>query len=393
VTPLYVTAYSIVCAAGQGKEEVMLSLREHKGGLVANDFGYATLDTYIGKVSGIESVRLPQSLEGFDCRNNRLAEMTLLQDDFAAKTQALLQRVDSSRIGLFLGTSTSGTLTTEMAYRDCFLEKKFPADYSYQKTHDINSVTEYTKQRLGISGPAFTLSTACSSSAKVFCEAERFIAAGLCDAAIVGGVDSLCYNTLFGFNSLQLISAKKCRPFDAARDGISIGEAGGFMILEKQPENDAKIMFAGYGESSDAYHISTPHPDGLGAKKAMQSAMAKATLKSDAIRYINLHGTATLSNDKSEAAAIAALFSDQTLCSSTKGWTGHTLGAAGIIEAIISCISLEAGFIPGTLNTLKPDSELAINLALDTQSADCSYALSNSFGFGGTNCSLIFGRT
>lgn len=391
--PLFVTGYTIVCASGNGQEALTSALRKDQGGLRPNDFGSAKLETYIGKVSGIDDISLPDSLTDYNCRNNRLAEMTLLQDGFIEQVMALKQRTQTRRIGLFLGTSTSGTLSTEDAYREERLTSVFPENYYYANTHDLNSLVEYIKRRLGIEGPACTVSTACSSSAKVFCEAERFIASGLCDAAIVGGVDSLCYTTLFGFNSLQLLSERKCRPFDTDRNGISIGEAGGFMILEKHPHNNAKTLLQGYGESSDAYHISSPHPDGLGAIKAIKAAMNKAQLSSEDISYINLHGTATPSNDKSEAAAVSSLFSSDTVCSSTKGWTGHTLGAAGIVEAIITCLGLESGFMPGTLNTKTLDENLDINLAFTLQERSYSHALSNSFGFGGTNCSLIFGRT
>lgn len=391
--PLFVTGYTIVCAPGNGREAITEALRNNQGGLRPNDFGSAKLETYTGKVAGIDGVSLPDSLSDYNCRNNRLAEMTLSQDEFIGQVTALKQRTQSSRIGLFLGTSTAGTLSTEEAYREERLTSHFPENYRYKNTHALNSLVEYVQKRLGIEGPASTISTACSSSAKVFCEAERFIAAGLCDAAVVGGVDSLCYNTLFGFNSLQLLSREKCCPFDIDRSGISIGEAGGFMILEKQPHNDAKTLLRGYGESSDAYHISSPHPKGLGAIKAMETAMDKAQLNVKDIAYINLHGTATPSNDKSEAAAVSKLFSSDTICSSTKGCTGHTLGAAGIVEAIITCLGLESGFIPGTLNTKTLDENLNINLAFSLEDRSYSHALSNSFGFGGTNCSLIFGRT
>ncbi|MES9903293.1 MAG: beta-ketoacyl-[acyl-carrier-protein] synthase family protein [Sedimenticola sp.] len=388
--PLFVTGSSVVCAPAKGKDALLDSLRNQRGGLQRNKFGYAEINGYTGMVTGLDSIKLPVALSEYDCRNNRLAEMALLQDGFILQVAALKKRVESRRIGLFLGTSTSGTLSSEEAYREERISSRFPQSYNYTKTHDLNSLVDYVKKRLDVRGPAFTISTACSSSAKVFCEAERFISAGLCDAAVVGGVDSLCYNTLFGFNSLQLISEERCRPFDAERKGISIGEAGGFMILEKQAHSGVEAVLEGYGESSDAHHISTPHPEGMGAVIAIKQALQKAGLSSSDIGYINLHGTATPSNDKSEAVAVAGLFTQRTICSSTKGWTGHTLGAAGIVEAVISCISLEHGLIPGTLNTRALDRRLDVNLAIDTQDLEYNHAVSNSFGFGGSNCSLIF---
>ncbi|MCU7802139.1 MAG: beta-ketoacyl-[acyl-carrier-protein] synthase family protein [Candidatus Thiodiazotropha sp. (ex Lucinoma borealis)] len=390
--PLFVTGYTVVCASGHGRTALISALLNHQGGLHQNDFGPVKLQTYIGEVMGIDAVDLPTSLISYDCRNNRLAEMAILQDNFIGQVEDLKQRVESQRIGLFLGTSTSGTLSSEEAYRTQQTTSYFPNEYQYKKTHDLYSLTEYIKKRLDIRGPSFTVSTACSSSAKVFCEAARFIDTGFCDAVIVGGVDTLCYNTLFGFNSLQLISKDKCRPFDTNRSGISIGEAGGFMILEKAPHNSSRVMLEGFGESSDAHHISTPHPEGTGAIKAINEALQRAQLSNSDIAYVNLHGTATLSNDISEAAAVSSIFTKDTICSSTKGWTGHTLGAAGIVEAVISCIGLEEQFIPGTLNSKDLDETLDINLALKLQQKNYSHTLSNSFGFGGTNCSLIFGR-
>jgi 3-oxoacyl-[acyl-carrier-protein] synthase-1 len=220
------------------------------------------------------------------------------------------------------------------------------------------------------------------------------MAAGLIDAAVVGGVDSLCLTTLYGFNSLGLMSAQPCRPFDAARDGISIGEAAAFALLERVPgslDEDA-VLLLGVGESSDAYHMSSPHPEGLGARMAMQAALEMAHLHAADIDYINLHGTATPSNDASEAKAVAALFGSSTPCSSTKGATGHTLGAAGGLEAVICALALQHGLMPGGVNTQKLDPALPLNYLLDNREQAVSYVLSNSFGFGGTNCSLVLGR-
>ncbi len=390
--PLQITAYTTVSAAGDGKEALQSALLEGKGGLQPNDFGHAPLDTWIGRVADLENRPLDEGDRQFECRNNRLALMALQQDGFLTAVESLKSRVDPTRIGLFLGTSTSGILSTEQAYLELRKSGRWPAGYHFKGSHDLFSATQFVRMKLGLKGPAFSISTACSSSAKVFCDAHRFISTGLCDAAIVGGVDTLCLTTLFGFNSLELVSGQPCRPFDQNRDGISIGEAAGFMVLEKNSTTDSGVALLGYGESSDAYHISTPRPDGAGARLAMEQALNRAELTVDEIDYINLHGTATPSNDRAEANSINRLFPSSTPCSSTKGWTGHTLGAAGITESIIACLAIEAGFIPGTLNTQSPDPTLGLNIQRATTIEPVTRVLSNSFGFGGSNCSLLFGR-
>jgi 3-oxoacyl-[acyl-carrier-protein] synthase-1 len=224
------------------------------------------------------------------------------------------------------------------------------------------------------------------------------MAAGLIDAAVVGGVDSLCLTTLYGFNSLGLISEQPCRPYDAQRNGLSIGEAAAFALLERIPEHPREnlsadaVLLLGAGESSDAYHMSSPHPDGRGARMAMQDALNMAGLQPAEIDYINLHGTATQNNDAAEGRAVSAVFGATTPCSSTKGATGHTLGAAGGLEAVICALALQHGFLPAGLNTQQIDPEQKLDYLLQNREQPVARVLSNSFGFGGTNCSLIFGR-
>jgi 3-oxoacyl-[acyl-carrier-protein] synthase-1 len=217
--------------------------------------------------------------------------------------------------------------------------------------------------------------------------------AGLIDAAVVGGVDTLCLTTLYGFNSLQLQSPQACRPFDAERDGISIGEAAAFALLERAADpQPGDLLLLGIGESSDAYHMSSPHPEGQGARAAMEQALHSASLQPQDIDYINLHGTATPSNDAAEGKAVHAVFGAETPCSSTKGATGHTLGAAGGLEAVISLLALRHGLMPGGINTRQLDPETGVNYLLQNRHQPIDRVISNSFGFGGTNCSLIFGR-
>ena len=294
-----------------------------------------------------------------------------------------------------MGTSTAGILQTELAYRNRDLVTgALPASFEYSTTHNSFSIADYVRRRLRLEGPAMVVSCACASSAKVFGSARRMIEAGIIDAAVVGGVDSLCLTTLYGFHSLQLSSASPCRPFDVARDGISIGEAAAFALLVPPlgARNGDDVLLLGVGESSDAYHMSAPHPEGHGARRAMQAALRAAGLDAEAIDYINLHGTGTPSNDRSESRAVTSVFGAATPGSSTKGATGHTLGAAGALEAVISAITLRSGFMPGGVNTTRIDPMLTAHYLTENRASPASHVLSNSFGFGGTNCSLIFGR-
>jgi 3-oxoacyl-[acyl-carrier-protein] synthase-1 len=283
---------------------------------------------------------------------------------------------------------------TELAYRQRDpVSGALPDDFNYRTTHNSFSLAEFTRDYFGLTGPAMAISTACSSSAKVFAAAARQLACGTIDAAVVGGVDSLCLTTLYGFASLQLTSSQPCRPYDAARNGISVGEAAAFALLERAPTSpvSSSILLLGTGESSDAYHMSSPHPEGLGAKMAMQAALRSAGLKPADIDYLNLHGTATPANDAAEGKAVTALFGDTVPCSSTKGATGHTLGAAGAVEAIICALALSHDLLPGSPNTEQLDPNIPLQYLLKARNGKLRHALSNSFGFGGSNCSLILG--
>ena len=378
-----------------GSDATLQALRNKRSGLTHCAFYNADLDTYIAKVEALDSFQIRSDLSDYDCRNNRLAQLCLEQDGFSVAVDNIKKKYSAERIGVFLGTSTSGILQGELAYRHLDpITGALPADFYYQKTQNAYSLSDFVSRYLGLSGPSFVVSSACSSSAKVFANALRMMAAGVCDAAIVGGVDSLCFSTLYGFNSLGLVSPFPCRPYDISRDGISVGEGAGFVILEraKESNNNDDILLLGVGESSDAYHMSTPHPEGIGAKMAMRRALTSAGLQPQDIDYINLHGTATKSNDASEAQAVADIFGKTVPCSSTKGWTGHLLGAAGITEVIISMLAIKHGLIPGSVNTQTIDPEMGINYQLDNSDQPIDRVLSNSFGFGGSNCSLILGR-
>ncbi|MGO1893373.1 MAG: beta-ketoacyl-ACP synthase, partial [Luteimonas sp.] len=326
-----------------------------------------------------------------ECRNNRLAWLALQQDGMIDAVDAAVQRHGAGRVALVLGTSTSSIGATEEAYTR--LEGgAFPADLTRPGVHTPHSLGGFVQQATGLRGPCMTVATACSSSAKVFAQAARLVQAGVADAALVGGIDTLCGSVLFGFNSLGLVSARPARPFDHRRDGLSLGEAGGYALLERADAAEAGLRLCGYGESSDAHHMSTPHPEGLGARMAMGDALARAGIQAGDVGYLNLHGTATPANDAVEAQAVAAMFGDGLHAGSTKGWTGHTLGAAGIVESVFALIALEDGLLPGTLNSEALDASCGPQIRLDNARAQVRYAMNNSFGFGGNNCSLVFGR-
>ena len=398
--PLLLTHFTATSCAGRGLDATLAALREQRGGLVPCRFERATLDTWIGEVEGVNDEPVRADLRDFECRNNRLAQLGLAQDGFAEAVAAAAQRYGAERVGVFIGTSTAGILETELAYRQRDPQSgALPAGFHYAETHNPYSSARFVRAYFSLQGPALVVSSACSSGAKVFGSARRMLAAGLIDAAVVGGVDSLCLTTLYGFNSLELLSSGACRPFDTHRSGISIGEAAAFALLERAPDasntsarlGDDAILLAGIGESSDAYHMSSPHPEGLGARLAMEQALVSAGVAAAEIDYINLHGTATPSNDAAESLAVNALF-DGTPCSSTKGATGHTLGAAGALEAVIAALALREQWLPAGINTSEADPELGLNYLLTSRPAALRSVLSNSFGFGGTNCSLLFTR-
>lgn len=390
--PLALTSFTTVNCLGRGVQATLAALESRRSGLRLCDYEDADLNTYIGRVDGLEDEPVIGRLSVFDCRNNRLAQLTLQQDSFEANVRRASTKYGADRIAVLLGTSTSGIRETERGY--AVRENPaadLPARYNYRTTHNVFSLADFVRGYLKLSGPAAVIATACSSSAKVFASAQRWMRAGLCDAAIVGGVDSLCLTTLYGFSSLQLVSSSPCKPCDASRDGISIGEAGGFALLEAEPTEAGQVSLFGCGESSDGYHMSSPHPDGKGAALAMRDALTSSGLRPEEISYINLHGTASWANDSAEDKAVAHLFANDTPVSSTKGWTGHTLGAAGIVEVIISALTLQHGLIPGCLNTTTVDPTFRMHTLLENRRARVNYVMSNSIGFGGNNCSLVFG--
>lgn len=393
MTPLLLSSFTATTALGCGLAATRAALANGSSGLQPCRFESVDLPTWIGEVPGVDAQVLPPALAAYDCRNNRLTQMGLEADGFADQVRAAVARYGPARVGVFLGTSTAGILQTELAYRRRDPDSgALPDDFIYRTTHNSFSLAEFTRDYFGLSGMAMAISTACSSSAKVFAAAARQLALGSIDAAVVGGVDSLCLTTLYGFASLQLTSTQACRPYDAGRDGISIGEGAAFALLERAEQAQrGDILLLGTGESSDAYHMSSPHPEGLGARLAMEAALRSAGLSGDEIDYINLHGTATPANDAAEGKAVAALFGRRVPGSSTKGATGHTLGAAGAVEAVICALAIGDNLLPGSPGTENLDPAIAIDYLLQARPGKVRHALSNSFGFGGSNCSLIFG--
>ncbi len=390
--PLYVHASSLVTCCGAGWDAHDGALRRAQGGLAPNSFAPATdIATWIGRVDGVENAPMPDDWRDYDCRNNRLALLALRSDGVEAAIRASAQRHGAERVGVFVGSSTSGVLSTELAAREAAaLGTGLAFDSAcYAARHSMYATARFIRAWCGLHGVGATISTACSSSAKAFIAARRAIRAGRCDAAVVAGVDSLTLSTLYGFRALQLLSPQACRPFGARRDGISIGEAAAVALVGSEP---ADVRLAGAGESSDAHHMSTPPADGAGAARAMRAALDDARINASAIGCINLHGTGTPVNDAAEAAAVRAVFGTATPGSSTKGFTGHTLGAAGAVEALLAIHALRSSLIPANLGGAPVDPALSIAITMTSRAAPLAYVISNSFGFGGSNCALVFAR-
>ena len=388
--PLAIADHTLVSALGAGRDATLAALRAQRSGLAPARFLDVELPTWLGEVAGLDAAPLPASLAAFDCRNNRLAWLALQQDGFADAVRRARARWGAQRVAVLLGTSTAGLLETELGYRQRGPDGTLPPGVRYADRQNTYSVGALVRAAFDLHGPAWVVSTACSSSAKVYAGAARMIEHGLVDAAIVGGVDSLCLTTLYGFNALELLAPEACRPWDVERRGLSIGEGAAFALLERDAASPHGWLL-GAGESNDGYHMSTPHPQGAGAIAAMRSALADARLEPEEIGYVNLHGTATPSNDAAEDQAVQAVFGSSTPCSSTKGATGHTLGAAGGVEAAICLLALGHGLLPAGLNLRTPDPALKVDYVRENRSAPLRAVLSNSFGFGGTNASLVFG--
>ena len=383
-------AYTLLTALGKGKVAHLEAICEKRSGLRHCDFAKVKLDTYIGRVADIETHPLPDEFSEYESRNNRLAFQGLHTDGFYDNVKTAITRYGNKRIGLVYGTTTSGFLQAESAYQNRDGSGALPDDFNYFKTTHPFATPAFLRDYLKLQGPAFTVATACSSSAKAFIHADRLLTANFCDAVVVAGVDSLCANILYGFNSLDILDHKACQPADQNRAGLSLGEGAAFALLERNTNDGIQLL--GYGESSDAHHMSAPHPEGIGAIMAMQQALKMAGITPQTIDYINLHGTASQLNDKLENEAIFKLFSNTVTSSSTKGFTGHTLGAAGAVEIALSALCIEYGIKPCSLNTIQIDENCHSHILLENEIGPVNIVLNNSFGFGGNNCSVILGR-
>jgi 3-oxoacyl-[acyl-carrier-protein] synthase-1 len=389
---LRITAITAASAMGVGMAETRAALHGRRGGLAPCDLAGMPAGIWIGRVGTAEALEPPPPLAAFACRNTRLAELALRQDGFMAAVAGAAARHGAARVAVVLGTSTSGIEETERAWARRGSDGAL-SGYDYARTHDLHALPRYVRARLGLEGPCVSISTACTSGARAFLDAGTLIAAGLADAAVVGGADTLCRLTLHGFGSLELLAKGPTRPCAEDRDGISIGEAAAFALLERAgPGDGGALGLLGTGASSDGHHMSSPHPDGHGAVAAMRAALASAGLAPGDIGYVNMHGTGTRANDAMEDRAIAQVFGDAVPCSSTKGWTGHTLGASGALEAAIAAICVQDGLVPGCLGVERADPSFAAGIVVANAAARVDRVLSNSFGFGGSNCALVIGR-
>lgn len=389
--PLFLSRPGIISALGACAEETFRHMLEGNTGGMLLESGWLPN----GALARVGRVRqplpaIPAALSRHDSRNNRL--LLAAFEQIRSEFDDCLSRHGRSRVGIVLGTSTSGISEGEAAIAHVERNGALPDDFSYERM-DIGNPAVFLAQYLGLDGPAYTVSTACSSGSKALISARNLIRAGICDAVITGAVDSLCRLTIGGFGALESITSGICQPLSLNRRGINIGEGASLFILSSAP---TPVALLGSGESSDAHHISAPDPEGRGAELAMRAALADARLDPASIGYLNLHATATPKNDAMESKAVNRVFPEGIPVSGTKPLTGHALGAAGAIEATLAWLSLadRQGRLPPHVWDGERDPALP---ALDVVSrGQCfapgrRYAMSNSFAFGGNNVSLILG--
>lgn len=400
--PGYLNALGLICALGQDKQAVADALfAGDSSGMRAQDDWVSGRSLTVGAVSA-ELPPMPSGMQASFSRNNQLLLAAALQIE--PQIRAAIAEYGGARVGVVLGTSTSGIHEASQGIARFLHDGALPADYSYAQ-QEIAAPASFLAEWLGLSGPAYCLSTACTSSARALLSAQRLLQQGMCDAVLCGGVDSLCRLTLNGFSALEAVSAERCNPFSLNRRGINIGEAAALFVMSRTPLThgadaaaEAPIALLGGGASSDAYHISAPEPQGLGAQQAMRKALAAAGVAAEEIDYLNLHGTATQHNDAMESLAVQAVFPQGVPCSSTKPLSGHTLGAAGALEAAFCWLTLSAynrdQRLPPHLWDGQSDPQLPRLQLVDAHAAVArrpQRLMSNSFAFGGSNLSLILG--
>jgi len=392
----YLNALGVICALGRDKQEVTRNLFAGDCSGMRSEAGWVPERSLpVGAVAG-ELAAIPPELIRQRSRNNQLLLEAALQ--IRPDIDRAIQTYGRDRIGIVLGTSTSGIDEASQGLAHYIRDQQFPADYDYQQ-QELGAPANFLADWLQVSGPAYVISTACTSSARALMSAQRLLDLGVCDVVLCGGVDTLCKLTLNGFSALEAVSGQRCNPFSRHRNGINIGEAAVLFLMSKQPGDGQAIALLGSGASSDAHHISAPEPSGRGARQAMRKALHRAGLQPQQISYLNLHGTATAHNDAMESHAVAAVFPEGVPCSSTKPMTGHTLGAAGALEAAFCWLSLSTGnrehALPPHVWDGQADPELpALNWvtpATRLTSTGPRYLMSNSFAFGGNNVSLIIG--
>lgn len=390
---IYLNDCALVCALGATTAAVAQALLvDGASGLAMSDACSPGRPLALGRVDVPlpDVAHLPLAQRS---RNNQLALAALVQ--MRPAVDAAIARYGAHRIGIVIGTSTSGVAATEAALQALNAGGALPAHFHYGQ-QEMASPATMLAQLLGTGGPAYVHSSACASSAKALASAARLLNMGLCDAVIAGGVDTLCAFTVAGFSALESVSAAPCNPLGASRSGINLGEAAALFLMTREP---AAVALCGWGESADGHHMSAPDPQGGGARLAMAAALARAGITAADIDYINLHGTATLQNDAMEAGAVAALFGHAVPVSSTKPMTGHTLGAAGALEAGLCWLAMQdanaEGRLPPHLWDGVPDPALPpLHVALPGAKLGrpVRWALSNSFAFGGANATLVLGR-
>ncbi|TKJ81444.1 beta-ketoacyl-[acyl-carrier-protein] synthase II [Pseudomonas sp. CFBP13509] len=383
----YLNALGVICALGRGQAAVSRSLFAGDCSGMRAESGWVPERTLpVGSVHG-ELVTIPVELGQQSSRNNQLLLEAALQIE--GEIRQAIHRYGASRVGVVLGTSTSGIDEASRGIAQYLRDQHFPSDYDYQQ-QELSAPANFLADWLQLSGPAYVISTACTSSARALMSAQRLLDLGVCDAVLCGGVDSLCKLTLNGFGALEAVSNERCNPFSVNRNGINIGEAAVLFLMTKAP---AAIALLGSGASCDAHHISAPEPTGKGALQAMRKALASAKVQPGQIGYLNLHGTATQHNDAMESLAVASLFPDGVACSSTKPMSGHTLGAAGALEAAFCWLSLAHGRVPPHVWDGQADPALpALQWAQAGDTLEKPRLMSNSFAFGGNNVSLIIGE-
>lgn len=380
-----ITAHTGASALGMTREACLAALYAGRSGLAASSYA-EPLRVALGALP--EALpELPARLRAYDTRLARMA--ALLTEPMQAQLSAAVRRHGAGRVGVVVASSTGGLAASEQAFRAAASDGCLPQTYSFERSHAFYALATVLRELSGARGPGYVVSTACSSGNKVFGCAQRLLAAGIVDAVLVGGIDTLCQVTVRGFHSLGILSAQPCRPFARERDGTSIGEGGALFLIERGL--DAAVVLCGVGECSDAHHMTQPAPDGSGAAAAMRLALAAAGLDSSQVDHVNAHGTGTPLNDAAEARAIEAVLGTRVPVASTKGATGHMLGAAAAMEAVFALAAIERGQLPPSLGCDPRDPEIKLELCEATQAQTCRHVMSNALAFGGSNASVIFG--